>query len=72
VNLPASNSTGSITSEYFGEADVDFAIQEVVWEETESPTGKYSDEADTPKPPSIRRNGTSWGSFGSMTQVSHV
>ena len=72
VNLPASNSAASITSEYFGDAEVDFAIQEVVRDETDSPSRRYTDETDTPKPPSMRRNGTSWGSFGSRTQVSHV
>jgi hypothetical protein len=30
------------------------------------------DEPKTPEPPNMRRNGTSWGSFGSLSDAARV
>jgi hypothetical protein len=58
TSLPKADSQGSFTSEYFGEAEFDFA---------EVSSDSENEQPSTPPPPSMRRNGGSFGSFGSLT-----
>jgi hypothetical protein len=61
--LPKSDSQMSFNSEYFGDADIDFA-------EVDSDT--LDESPGTPPPPSMRRNNGSFGSFGSAHDVAQV
>jgi hypothetical protein len=55
---------GSITSEYFGDADIDYA------EVSDSDAGGNTPR--TPEPPGMRRNNNSFGSFGSLSDTAKV
>lgn len=64
MNLPKTDSQGSFVSEYFGDPEIDFELV------SDGDDGEASPR--TPLPPSIRRNGNSFGSFGSLSDVAQV
>jgi hypothetical protein len=65
VSFPKTDSRGSITSEYFGDAEIDYA-------EVSDGSDAGEKTPRTPEPPNMRRNATSWGSFGSLSDLAQV
>jgi hypothetical protein len=71
TTLPKSDSQGSINSEYFGHGSEYFDYDEIEIAYEISEDGDK--EPGTPEPPNMRRNGGSFGSFGSLSAAAaHV